>query len=167
MNLHRAMHRLDEGTSSCNPYDQGTSSNTFSKENEMLGMLHDLQADIEHVEEMKKGLENDMSFNSEVGLEENRINVVFKKLLNQARCELYPSRSKFSSLNFLVAMMHVKVLNGWSNKFFNTMLKMIKHVFPICGTNIRSSFYAGKRKLCELRLKYETIHAYKYECVWF
>ena len=35
----------------------------FLEENEMLGMLHNLQAPIEHVEEMKKGLENDMSLN--------------------------------------------------------------------------------------------------------
>ena len=33
-----------EETSSSNPFDEGISSNSFPKENEMLSMLHDLQA---------------------------------------------------------------------------------------------------------------------------
>ena len=74
----------------------------------MLGMLHDLQAPIEHEEETaEEGLENDISFNS--GVEEETTNI-FQELLNQARHELYPNYSKFSSLNFLVMLMHVKVL---------------------------------------------------------
>ena len=64
-------------------------------------------------------------------------------------------------------MMHVKVLNGWSNKFFDMMLELIKRVFPMCGTNIPSSFYEAKQKLCDLGLGYETIHACKYDCVLF
>ena len=63
----------------------------------MSGMLHDLQAGIEHVEGMREGLEDEMLFISGVDLEEDRINVVFKELLNQVSHELYPSCSKFSS----------------------------------------------------------------------
>lgn len=63
MNLYKGMQRLDEGTSSNNnPFDEGTNSNLFSEENKMLGMLHNLQADIEHVEVMREGLKNEMSF---------------------------------------------------------------------------------------------------------
>uniref|UniRef100_A0A9I9EK15 Uncharacterized protein n=1 Tax=Cucumis melo TaxID=3656 RepID=A0A9I9EK15_CUCME len=41
---------------------EGTSSNPFSEDNEMLGMLHDLQASIEHEEEIvEEGLENDIN----------------------------------------------------------------------------------------------------------
>ena len=100
-------------------------------------------------------------------LEEDITNVVFKELLNQASCELYPGCSQFSSLNFLVKMMHVKVLNGWSNKSFDMMLKLIKCVFPMCTTNIPSSFYEAKHKLRDLGLGYETIHACNYDCVLF
>ena len=86
LNLYRGMQRLDEGTSSSNNlFDEGTSSNPFFEENKILRMLHDLQEGIEHVEEMKEGLENEMSFISGVDLEEDKTNVVFKKLLNQAR----------------------------------------------------------------------------------
>ena len=64
-------------------------------------------------------------------------------------------------------MMHVKVLNGWSNKFFDMMFDIIKHVFLMYGTSIPSSFYEAKQKLCELNLGYETIHAFKYDCILF
>ena len=42
-----------EGTSR-NPFHEGISSNHFPEDNEMLDMLHDLQAPIEHEEEMAK-----------------------------------------------------------------------------------------------------------------
>ena len=48
VNLHRGILRFEEGTSISNPLDEKTSSNPFPEENEMLGMLHDLQALIEH-----------------------------------------------------------------------------------------------------------------------
>ena len=106
---------------------------------------------------MKEGLD----------LEEDRTNNVFKELLNQASCELYLDCSEFSSLNFLVKMIHVKVLNGWSNKSFDMMLELIKCAFSMCDTNISSLFYEVKRKLRDLGLGYETIHACKYDCVLF
>ncbi|KAA0063406.1 CACTA en-spm transposon protein [Cucumis melo var. makuwa] len=81
----------------------------------MLEILHDLQASIEHEEEtVKESLENDMSFNS--GIEEVTTNI-FQELLNQARRELYPDHSKFSSLDFLVTLMHVQVLNDTMSNF--------------------------------------------------
>ena len=65
MNLCRGIERFDEGISS-DPFHKGTNSNHFPEDNELLGMLHNLQAQIEHKEETKEGLENDMSFNSGV-----------------------------------------------------------------------------------------------------
>ena len=105
-------------------------------------MLYDLQVGIEQVEQSEEYLD----------LEEDITNNVFNELLNQASCQLYPRCSEFSSLNFLVKMMHVKVFNGWSNKSFDMMLELIKRVFPMCGTNIPSSFYEVKRQLCDLEL---------------
>ena len=50
MNLHRGIQRFDEGTCSSNLFNEGISSNPFSEETEMLGMLHDLQASLKHIE---------------------------------------------------------------------------------------------------------------------
>ncbi|KAA0048107.1 uncharacterized protein E6C27_scaffold385G001860 [Cucumis melo var. makuwa] len=63
--------------------------------------------------------------------------------------------------------MHVKVLNGWSNKSFDILLELLRAAFPICSSTIPSSFYEAKRKLRDLGLGYETIHACKYDCVLY
>uniref|UniRef100_A0A9I9EE78 Uncharacterized protein n=1 Tax=Cucumis melo TaxID=3656 RepID=A0A9I9EE78_CUCME len=44
-----------------------------------------------------------MSRNIEIDINEDRTNI-FQDLLNEARNELYPDCSKFSSLNFLVKL---------------------------------------------------------------
>ena len=70
---------------------------------------------------MEEGLVNVMPFNSGVDIEQETLNI-FQDLLNEARSELYPDCSEFSSLKFLVKMMHVKIINSWSNKFFDMLL---------------------------------------------
>ncbi|KAA0033016.1 hypothetical protein E5676_scaffold121G00330 [Cucumis melo var. makuwa] len=37
----------------------------------------------------------------------------------------------------------------------------------MCSSTIPSSFYEAKRKLHDLGLGYKTIHACKYDCVWY
>ena len=141
MNLHRDIQKIFyEGTSGGNLFDEGTNSNHFSEEKKMLGMLHALQALIEHVEESEEGLDNEMSFNSGVDIEQETTNI-FQDLLDEARSKLYLGCSEFYALNFLVKMMYVKVMNDWSNKSFNMMLEILKCVFPMSGTNIPSLFY--------------------------
>ena len=158
-NLYRCIERFDEGTStdhfhegtSSNPFHEGTSSdpfheetssNLFPEDSEMLGMLHDLQTFVEHEEDtVEEGLENDMSFNS--GIEKETTNI-FQELLNQAHCDLYLGCSETSYMNFLVTLMHVKVLKGWSSKSFDMLLELLKRVFPMYSTIIPSSFYETK-----------------------
>ena len=164
MNLHRGIQRIfDEVTSNSNPFNEENSSNNhFIEENEMLGLLH---APIEHIKETEEGLDNEMSFNSGVDIEQETTNI-FKDLLNEARSELYLGCSECFSLNFLVRMMQVKFLNSWSNKSFDMMLEILKCVFPMCDTNVPSSFYKVKQKLIPMCYSYKTIHACKYDCVY-
>ena len=125
MNLCRGIERVDEGTSN-NPF----------QENEMLDMLNDLQISIEHEEVTEEDLENEMPFS---GVEQET-KIIFQDLMNEARNKLYPGCLEISSLNFLVKLMHIKVLNSWSNKSFDMLLKLLKVAFPT-GKIIPTSFY--------------------------
>ena len=110
----------------------------------MFGMLNDLQASIEQEEETEDGhLENEMSCNIGIDIEQDITNI-FQDLLSKALNELYPNCSEFSSLNFLVKLIHVKVLNGWSNKFFDILLELLRAMFPMCSSTIPSLFYEAK-----------------------
>ena len=133
----------------------------------MFGMLNDLQVLIDQEEEMdERRLEDEMSRNIGVNIDEDTTNI-FQNLLNEARNELYPDCSELSFLNFLVKLMNVKVLNGWSNKSFDMLLELLRAAFPMCSSTIPSSFYEAKQKLCDLGLGYETIHVCKYDCVLY
>ena len=90
----------------------------------------------------------------------------FENLFHEANRELYPGCKKFSALTFLVKLMHVKVLNCWSDKSFDMLLQLLIDAFPE-GSIIPKTYYDAKKMLRELGLGYNSIHACKYDCVLF
>ena len=64
------------------------------------------------------------------------------------------------SLNFLVKLMHLKVLNKWTNRSFDMLLKLLKEVFPE-GCKLPDFYYAVKKLLTKLELGYKSIHVCK------
>ncbi|KAI3458716.1 hypothetical protein Pfo_015379 [Paulownia fortunei] len=87
-------------------------------------------------------------------------------MFEEAHQELYSGSTNFSAFSFLVKLMHVKVLNGWSNKSFNMLLQLLREVFPKLNA-IPTSHYEAKKILRELELGYESIHACKNDCILF
>ena len=123
-----------------NFFHEETSRNPFGEEDEMFGMFNDLQALIDHKHEMEEGLENEMQMNIVVDIEKETTNI-FKDLLNEARSELYPRCSEYSSLNFLVKMMHVKVLKGWSYKSFYKVKRKSRDLRTLLLFNLHYQLY--------------------------
>ena len=57
-------------------------------------------------------------------------NQYFDDLFTEIESELYPRCTKFSSLNFLMKLIHLKVSNKGTNKSFDSLLKLLKDVLP-------------------------------------
>ena len=80
--------------------------------------------------------------------------------------ELYLRCQKFSSLNFLAKLMNLKVLNKWTNRSSDVLLKLLKEIFPK-GCKLPNSHYAAKKLLTKLGLGYKLIHVCKNDCSLF
>lgn len=91
---------------------------------------------------------------------------MFDHLFEDMKRPLHPEYENFSVFTFLVRLMHIKVLNKWTNKSFDMVLKLLLEAFPK-GTKLPVSNYEAKSYLRALGLVYESIHACKYDCVLF
>ena len=87
-------------------------------------------------------------------------------LLKEMSSELYPGCKNYSTLNFLVKLMHLKVINKCSNHFFDGLLELLVDAMPE-GTMLPKSYYEAKAKLRSLGLGYETIDVCKDDCALF
>ena len=83
-------------------------------------------------------------------------------LFTTLRSELYTVMSSFSSLNFLVKLMHLKVLNKCTNKSFDELLKLLKLAF--LKMDLIDSCYEAKKLMTKIGLGYKSIHMCKNDC---
>ena len=92
-------------------------------------------------------------------------NVQYDDLFIKLRSQLYPDASSFSSLNFLVKLMHIKVMKKWTNKSFDELLKLLKQAFP--KIDLVDSHYQAKKMMTKLGFGYRSIHVCKNEYTLF
>ena len=83
--------------------------------------------------------DHDMLDETEIGIEDTEYDE-FKDLLSDLQVGLYLGCTKYSSLNFLVKLMHLKVLYKWPNKCMDSMLKLLKDAF-LEGNKLPTSNY--------------------------
>ena len=125
-------------------------------DDDIIASLNDMHAPINKEVDLNEATSNEMGKNGE------NIDYLFGK----AYQELYPGCTKCSALTFLVKLMHIKVLNGWSNKSFDMFLELLLDAFPD-EAKIPKSHYDAKKMLRDFGLGYDSIHACKYDCVLF
>ncbi|KAA0036187.1 uncharacterized protein E6C27_scaffold69G00560 [Cucumis melo var. makuwa] len=116
-------------------------------DDEMVEMIHDLHGPM-FEECRRESNEQD---------ESDKISGMFPEIEE----ELYPGCLKFTSFNFLVKLMHINVLNHWSDKSFDMLLELLNEAFPN-GVKLPVSYYEAKKRLRDLGMGYEAIHGWKH-----
>ena len=69
-------------------------------------------------------------------------------------------------LKFFGKIDALKILNKWTNRSFDKLLKLLKEAFPE-GCKFLYSHYVAKKLLAKLGLGYESIHVCKHDCSLF
>ena len=90
----------------------------------------------------------------------------FYRLLEEVKQPFYPNCEKYSSLSFIVKLLHIKCISSWSNKSFSMLMELLKDAFPMCE-RLPSSNYEAKKIVNDLGLHYEKIDACKDDCALY
>jgi hypothetical protein len=126
---------------------------TPTTNNEMFDAIDDIMAEQNTNEE---------NIDEDETAEDPEFDALFKEL----NTELYPGCGWLSSLNFLAKLMHIKVMNKWTNSSFDQLLEFLRVAFPK-ENQIPASHYEAKKKLRKLGLGYQSIHACINDCALF
>ncbi|XP_042974900.1 uncharacterized protein LOC122306541 [Carya illinoinensis] len=89
----------------------------------------------------------------------------FDQLLVDARRPLYEGCTKYSKLSFLVKLLHIKTLGGWSVKSFDMLLQLLKSAFP--NALLPNSYQESRSLLRGLGFTYTKIHACPNDCILY
>ncbi|XP_042988732.1 uncharacterized protein LOC122316266 [Carya illinoinensis] len=89
----------------------------------------------------------------------------FEQLLDDVRCPLYPGCEKFSKLSFIVKLLHIKTIGGWTIKSFNMVLQLLKSAFP--DIQLPNSYHEAQCLEHGLGFSYVKINACPNDCMLF
>ncbi|XP_062080641.1 uncharacterized protein LOC133785418 [Humulus lupulus] len=90
----------------------------------------------------------------------------FMEKIEDADTPLYPQCTKYTKLSLIVALYKLKTTNGWSDKSFDELLRLLNDIFPI-DNMIPKSMYEVQKFLRLFDLGYEKIHACVNDCCLF
>lgn len=90
----------------------------------------------------------------------------FYKLMEDAEKELYPGCQKFSKLSFIIRLLQIKCLGGWSDSSFTLILNLLKESFPE-GVQLPKNYYETTKILKDLGLNYTKIDACRNDCMLY
>ncbi|XP_035551693.1 uncharacterized protein LOC118349872 [Juglans regia] len=89
----------------------------------------------------------------------------FEQLLDDARRPLFDGCTKFSKLSFVVKLLHIKSIGGWSIKSFDMLLDLLRSAFP--DALLPQSYEESRSLERGLGFKYHKIHACPNDCILF
>ncbi|WCJ44268.1 hypothetical protein M5689_024945 [Euphorbia peplus] len=146
-------------------YDENEKSQEIEEDDEVgidetISMIHDA-TNIRDAYFMENG--------DEIGFEimdNEDMRETFARLMKDANTELFPGCEKYSKLEFIVDLLHLKCINSWSNASFTMLLKLLKQVF-LDDKNFPSNAYEAKKYSRDLGLNYVKIDACKNDCILY
>ena len=89
-----------------------------------------------------------------------------KYLSNESKKQLYPGCTKFSKLSAVLKLLNLKADNGWSDKSFTSLLKLLRDMLPD-NNELPCTIYQAKKLICPMGLKIKKIHACPNDCVLY
>ncbi|XP_026385054.1 uncharacterized protein LOC113280673 [Papaver somniferum] len=119
------------------------------------------------VSELLEDVCNRATNNEYSGTQDSCENIyMFDSLLKDTFQSLYPNCKNFSKLEFVMRLMHIKIMNHMNNKSFHMILDIISAALPE-GETLPETYYEAKKLLRILGLDYIVIHACRYDCALF
>ncbi|XP_042942865.1 uncharacterized protein LOC122277050 [Carya illinoinensis] len=127
----------------------------------------------EMLDDIRVGSFKDNSYGTELNLDEgpsqhtahDLLHTTFEELLENARKPLYPNCTNFSQLSFIVKLLHIKTVGGWTVKSFDMVIKLLQAAFP--HALFPASFHEARRLQQGLGFGYKKIHVCPNDCALF
>ena len=105
-----------------------------SEEDDISALLRDLAC----------GLDDRGDFEENSSVEVPKELVDLQKLVEANSQELFPNCKKYSKLRFLIRLLHIKLLGGWTDKSFDLILDLFNDVLPE-GSTLPRNHYETKK----------------------
>ncbi|KAL5578036.1 hypothetical protein UlMin_019735 [Ulmus minor] len=123
--------------------DENENENENENDDDVVGMVNDIEEDfVDHHEK-------------------------FERLLGDAEKPLYFGyTNNFTKLSAIVRLYNLKAGNGWSDKSFSELLKLLAEMLPQ-PNELPISMYEVKKAMSSLGMGYEKIHACRNDCILY
>ena len=127
-----------------------------SEEDDISELLRDLAC----------GLDDRGDFEDDSSVERPKELVDLQKLVEANSQELFPNCKKYTKLRFLIRLLHIKLLGGWTDKSFDLILDLFNEVLPKVST-LPKNYYETKKLIKSIGLGYISIHACENDCILY
>ena len=141
----------------CGNFDGCEVMEESNEDDDIAGLLRDLAT----------GLDDRGDFDDSSSVLEPCVELLaIQKLVEENSKELYPNCKKYTQLRFLIRLLHLKLLGGWTDRSFNLLLDLLNDALPE-GSALPRSFHEPKKLVKSIGIGYNSIHACENDCILY
>ena len=127
-----------------------------SEEEDISELLRDIACGLD--------VRGDFEDDSSVDLPKELVDL--QKLVEANSQELFPNCKKYTKLRFLIRLLHIRLLGGWTDKSFDLILDLFNEVL-LEGSTLPKNYYETKKLIKSIGLGYISIHACENDCILY